>query len=376
MTLSLEEGRYDRQELISWWDQEKVGAARVLVVGAGALGNEVVKNLALLGVGLIEVVDLDVVERSNLARCVFFRESDNGLAKAEVVARRASEINPEVEIRGRVADVTKEGIGWVTGFDLVIGALDNREARVWINQACRKMGIVWIDGAIEGIRGVVKVFPPMGACYECTLGEKDREILSNRRSCSLLTTEELLAGKVPTTATSSALISALQVQEAIRVIHGEPSPIANSCWVFTGETFDSYVVSYSEDEFCLAHDDYVGTLRVPFNSATSIRSLQEKCDMVAEAIDFEVEIVRSASCVGCSWSTDINRRISHVKPEDVQCQICGELSKLDIAVSLHPDDELVNHPLEQIGIPNLDIVTLRSGDQRVHYLLDQTLEEG
>ena len=68
MLITTEEGRYDRQELISWWDQDRLRAARILVVGAGALGNEVVKNLLLIGIGHIDVIDLDIVERSNLAR--------------------------------------------------------------------------------------------------------------------------------------------------------------------------------------------------------------------------------------------------------------------------------------------------------------------
>jgi adenylyltransferase/sulfurtransferase len=58
-TLVLDDSRYARQTLITWWDQEKLRDSRVLVVGAGALGNEIVKNLTLVGVGTIEIVDMD-----------------------------------------------------------------------------------------------------------------------------------------------------------------------------------------------------------------------------------------------------------------------------------------------------------------------------
>src|SRR3954468_12759044 len=91
--------RYSRLRLISWWRQEKLAAAKVLVVGAGALGNEVIKNLALLGVGMTYVIDLDNVEPSNLSRSVLFRAEDGGRAKAEVAAKRGMEINPEVSIK-------------------------------------------------------------------------------------------------------------------------------------------------------------------------------------------------------------------------------------------------------------------------------------
>ena len=89
------EGRYDRQSLIGWWDQDRLARARFLVIGAGALGNEVLKLLALMGAGSILVYDMDRIERSNLSRGVLFREGDEGLRKAEVAVRRLREMNPE-----------------------------------------------------------------------------------------------------------------------------------------------------------------------------------------------------------------------------------------------------------------------------------------
>ena len=76
--VSLAEGRFARLEAIEWWDQRRLAAAKVLVIGAGALGNEVLKNLALLGVGHIAIADQDHVELSNLSRSILFRESDEG----------------------------------------------------------------------------------------------------------------------------------------------------------------------------------------------------------------------------------------------------------------------------------------------------------
>src|SRR5437588_11469685 len=84
-----DDDRYGRLRLIPWWRQDRLAAARILVVGAGALGNEVLKNLALLGVGTVYVIDRDVVETSNLSRSVLFRAEDGGRPKAEGAARRA-----------------------------------------------------------------------------------------------------------------------------------------------------------------------------------------------------------------------------------------------------------------------------------------------
>src|SRR5205823_2137802 len=90
--------RYSRLRLIGWWDQERLRAARILVVGAGALGNEVLKNLALVGVGRIWVVDFDTVEQSNLTRSILFREADHGRGKALAAAEALRKINPDVQV--------------------------------------------------------------------------------------------------------------------------------------------------------------------------------------------------------------------------------------------------------------------------------------
>ena len=148
------ESRYDRQERVSWWDQDRLRLGRVLVVGAGALGNEVVKNLVLLGVGDIVVIDPDSVELSNLARCVLFRAEDEGRPKAEVIARRASELNPEPHVTGIVGDVRSLGTGVAARADVIVGALDNREARLYCNRLAARTGRHWVDGAIEALTGV------------------------------------------------------------------------------------------------------------------------------------------------------------------------------------------------------------------------------
>src|SRR3954452_8569688 len=119
-----ETGRYHRQTLISWWDQQRLREASVLVVGAGALGNELVKNLTLMGVGRVIVVDSDRIENSNLARCVMFREGDDGRMKAEVVAERAAELNRDVEVVPLVGDVrSKVGLALFSEVDVVLGGL-------------------------------------------------------------------------------------------------------------------------------------------------------------------------------------------------------------------------------------------------------------
>jgi molybdopterin/thiamine biosynthesis adenylyltransferase len=124
------EERYHRQTLIPWWDQQKVAAAKILVVGAGALGNEIGKLLALTGVGRVLFFDPDTIERSNLSRSVLFRDSDEGRPKVAALVARMRELNPEVQVVGRAENVIERaGLGLFFWADVVIGAVDNREAR-------------------------------------------------------------------------------------------------------------------------------------------------------------------------------------------------------------------------------------------------------
>src|SRR5688572_29729595 len=173
-------------KLIDWFDVERVRAAKILVIGAGAIGNEVLKNLALLGIGHIFIVDRDTIEMSNLSRSVLYRAADNGKDKAATAARAVRELNAVVNTTYQKGDVTLDvGLGFLRRMDVVIGCLDNNQARLYINRACWKVGKSWIDAGIGQLNGQVRVFMPgNGACYECSLSEAQYEEM--RIPCNLL----------------------------------------------------------------------------------------------------------------------------------------------------------------------------------------------
>jgi adenylyltransferase/sulfurtransferase len=251
------QSKYDRAERIIWWDQAKLKAARVLVVGAGALGNEIVKNLALVGVGHIAIVDMDEIEHTNLSRCVFFREGDEGKAKSEILAREAHRMNPDVETQAFTFSVQTLGDGSLADYDLIIAGLDNREARVWLGSAARRIGKTWIDGAIEGLMGKVQTFTPTGPCYACTMSEGDWKLLAHRKSCTLLGVDEILSGHTPTNATTSSIIAGIESQEAIKYLveKSELYAIENKVWRMIGEQMSTFFSVVDEDEYCPYHFD-------------------------------------------------------------------------------------------------------------------------
>ena len=208
--------------LLSWFKKERVKEARVLVAGAGALGNEVVKNLALFGVGHIYVADFDQIEISNLTRSVLFREEDAHCHafKADIVAKRAMEINPQIKVTPIVGNLFSEvGFGLYNTVDVVIGCLDSRIARYQLNRLCMRAGKTWIDGSIENMTGAVRVYTPGISCYECGLSREEFNNIMLRTGCADVVRTQSKAGRVATTPISASIIGAMQVQEAMKIIH-------------------------------------------------------------------------------------------------------------------------------------------------------------
>ena len=257
--------------LLSWFKKEKVKNARVLVSGAGALGNEVVKNLALFGVGHIYVCDFDQIEISNLTRSVLFREEDayNHAYKAEIVAKRAKEINPQIEVTPIVGNLFSEvGFGLYKAVDVIIGCLDSRIARYQLNRLSLRAGKTWIDGSIENLTGVVKVYTPGVSCYECGLSREEFNNIMLRTGCADVVRTQTSAGRVATTPISASIIGAMQVQEAMKIIHteeGQPVPfktLSGKMWRFEGMTNAVNVYKYSSwKNNCPAHERWDNVVR-------------------------------------------------------------------------------------------------------------------
>ena len=201
--------------------QNQVSAAHVMVVGCGALGNEVLKNLVLMGVTHIVVVDFDIVEMGNLTRSVLFSKSDaeRKRLKVEVVAERLQQMNDAVEVTAICGDIAYDvGLGLIRQMDVVIGCVDSRWARFCINRLCMRAGIPWVDGGIDGLEGTVRVFAPGKNCYACNLGPEGLKDLARRMPCSGIIRRQEQTGSAPTTSIIASIIGAIEVQEALKII--------------------------------------------------------------------------------------------------------------------------------------------------------------
>ena len=370
----LHEDRFSRLRLISWWDQEKIAKCRLLVIGAGALGNEILKNAALLGFTQVVIVDMDRIEESNLSRAVLYRSEDVGRFKADAAAAAYQSLAPGSTAHPVIANVVHGcGLGLFEWSDVIVAGLDNREARLWINRSAWKMNRPWIDGAIEGINGVVRVFPPgVPPCYECTLGEVDWALLQKRMSCNLLVLEPTVEGKVPTTPTISSIIAGVQVQEAVKWIHEMPT-LAGKGYVFEGMNHSSYVVEYTENSDCMSHYTLPQSVHLrECSDELTLAQLRERAQSDLKSsnvvIEFSRDVVQKFVCPACNEEEELYQAVGSVPFERAKCHNDGQLRTV---VSLHSysgEAELSEKPLSRLGLPPLDVFVARAGEREIAYI--------
>jgi len=377
---NLQKDRLGTFEFISWWEREKVEQAKVLVIGAGALGNEVIKNLALMGVGYIFIIDFDNIEAANLSRSVLFRETDNHRSKAEVVAARAKAINPQVHVQYLNADVTTGlGLGVIRRMDAIVGCLDNREARLAVNRFCYWMDKPWVDGAIQELLGLMRVFAPgEGACYECTLTEQALRDLSLRYSCQLLARQNVLLGKVPTTPTIASIIGGMQSQEALKLIHDmpvEPGKVIH----FNGLTNDMHTTAYVPRDECESHWTYGEITELPARAErATLEDLLRiaRADLGPEAvIELDQELVTSLECPNCQTIEEVLRPVSEITFEAGHCPTCGELRDAQFTHMITGEENFLHRTLANVGVPPLHILRAHNGLEYRFYELNGDLPE-
>ena len=214
--------RYARNNLVDWFQQEDIQKKYIAVVGCGAIGNEVIKNLTLLGVGRIDVYDFDTIEIHNLTRSILFRESDIGKYKSDVVAQRAMELDPNIKVKSFPGEFwEKIGVEKLIQYNVIISCVDNFETRLRINQLCVLFSKNFINTGINSRHVIVETYPlsinQAAGCYECNLPADIYRNVQQRYSCGWLrniVNEEKI---IPTTAITASLAGALATSQALRI---------------------------------------------------------------------------------------------------------------------------------------------------------------
>lgn len=375
LTNDLADDRFTRLRSIAWWDQSKLAKTRALVIGAGALGNEIVKNLALVGVGRIVIIDRDTIELSNLSRSILFRENDLRKKKSDVAAEFARQIYPQIQAHSLPFNLLADiGAGVFRWADVIIAGLDNREARLHINRIAWKLGKTWIDGAIEQIQGLVRIFSPdseqKNPCYECTLTERDWQLLAQRRSCALLSREQMQTGHTPTTPTIASIVAGVEVQEGLKQLHGIES-FAGRCWQFQGLTGESFFIDYQRNPNCASHErfDEVIELQTTSEEITVGQLLNHARELLGKdaTLDLGIDIVTVFVC-SCGRSEKIFRPLTSLTEQDARCT-CADRKPREAKIihRISGDESFLDRSLKSLGLPPFDIIAARQGDRLIGF---------
>lgn len=386
-TVTLGEWGADIYPKLSWFKQKKVSSAHVMVVGCGALGNEVIKNLALFGVGNLVLVDFDEVEYSNLTRSILFTSDDasTNRYKVEAAAESIKKINPNINVTTIVGDISHNvGLGLIRKMNVVVGCLDNRWARYTLNRLCMRAGVPWVDGGINALEGVAKVFIPGKNCYACTLEPSALTELKKHTSCAVAIKRNIESGRVPTTPVVASIIGAVQAQEAMKLIHkeelasGELTSLCGKMFCYDGASMTVRLVSHQAwDNDCPVHEEWSPVVESPLTNNSTVEELFSWLKEKFSTSDAEL-VLRNQAFVDFIEDRTTGNKYNIMLPE------------AEVPTFIENDDELRGIPmgqfyqhtirninnesqykgltLKQLGIPEQDVIYIR-GNEKEYYIL-------
>ena len=216
--------------------QQKLAAARVLIVGAGGVGGPAALYLAAAGVGMIGLVDDDTVALSNLQRQILFTDADIGAPKVQAAAARLSQTNPHVAIERHAVRLTPDNAAaLIAAHDVIIDGTDDFDTRFAVNAACVAAGKPLVSGALGRWTGQVAVFQNR-PCYQCLVSEAPPEA----ETCARVGVVGALTG----------VIGAMAALEAIKLITGAGEPLTGRLMLYDGLAGTSRTVRVAADPQC------------------------------------------------------------------------------------------------------------------------------
>jgi len=216
--------------------QQKLAAARVLIIGVGGVGGPAALYLAAAGVGTIGLVDADTVGLSNLQRQIAFSTDDIGSSKVAVASERLTALNPHVRVDAHPFVLTADNAaGLIAGQDLVLDGTDDFGTRFIVNAACVAAGVPLVSGALGRWSGQVGVFSGR-PCYRCLVSEAPPEA----ETCARVGVVGALAG----------IVGAMTALEAIKLITGAGEPLTGRLMLYDGLSATARTVRVTADPDC------------------------------------------------------------------------------------------------------------------------------
>ncbi len=398
-------GNFDRQNLmISPETSQMIKKLRILVIGVGAGGNEVLKNLLLMGFGNFTIIDFDTVEDSNLSRTTLFRKEDIGKSKSIVAAERLRELalHDSPNIVGLHGNFMKDfGKGLFIEHDVVISCVDTMKCRAFINDWCVRTKTPFFEMGFDKYLVNITFFAPCGK-----MQERDGKIIDKlptsdgyfprflekfqvclreqigvgtftekRNSCSGMKEKDQNLSKIPTIQVSSAMAGAFISTELIKFLSGEDN-IRNKMLVYSGLTYETILFSFRRNMECKIHDEPIVEMQVSVKKGGTLFDIKDAIESKYEVKLYEIQItdrfIFSGHCLNCGKEIKYNKFFSELYNEEQWCEECRNKvedyeHKMFHANNFYEIPAKINFsnvenkpylkkPINDIGIPNNDIL--------------------
>jgi molybdopterin/thiamine biosynthesis adenylyltransferase len=372
--------RYLRHNLIDWFDQEMVKRLHILVVGAGAVGNEVIKNLVLLGVGTIRIVDFDRIEVHNLTRSALFTEGDVGRNKAEVAAEAAQRLDPTCSVEAIVGDFWDQiSFGQLQEASAVFCCVDNFDARFRINRLCSLLGVDLINAGIDSRFVSAEIFPfqrePDIACFECNLPPSTYQRVADRYSCGWLRKVAYEERKIPTTAITASYAGAMATSLLLYSFRDDAEIGARRVFL---DTITSNVskVSLSRNAACPCCAMQLATRTILQAQRVITSDLpwpQPANDLIITCSDPILVAWETPHCTACSSKPDLPVFDLAAKYDEshAMCSKCGLKQRLAVIRDQFPMSELIER-FSGRPLPGKFVSFIRDGMQVIIELKERS----
>lgn len=393
MTMASSE-RYARLEALPAIGAAGVVALRnktVAVLGVGNIGGQLAQHLVLLGLNMV-LVDRDIVTGVNLGT-QGFTEQHIGRPKADARAERLGPLNTLCRIEPVHADIRRLGLGALRETAVLCSCLDNRASRILVNEIAVRLGIPWVDGALDGsgksLFGRVACYDPrrrQSACYLCPYDSASLRDMWNEagrsEGCSAQWWKGAAADSPPTLAVSAlgGAVASMQAIWVLNLLLGQPDEIAGAEVYFDLGRRLLSTHRLTRNPRCL-FDHQTWNLD-PIGSGSGNATVAQTFAFAERTLGEQVAlqllrraIVTQACCPHCGAETHPYRVTEAIDTADLLCNCGTEMHPVSANMldrfGRSEADPFLDRTWAEIGLPTTDVVVAAGGGRELHLLLSE-----
>lgn len=340
------------------WDAGRLGQARLVLAGAGALGAEIGRQLALAGIGRLVLADGGRVEPEDVAASGMYRSVDLGMPRAQILQARLAALAPDLKTHVTIDGPLALGAGVVSNCDLVVAADVAPRARLVLDRWSKRAGKAWIDASLGVFHGSFRVYDAArGACLECGIAEGERKALTSALPPA---PGAAALGTPPTTCVLAGLVA----QAAVKTLcprEGLPDPAGRETF-YNGRTDALGTRDLVRRDSCV-HPSPAEVMAGPWSGETRLGELLRVArEVLGEDARLELDrpIAWKLECERCALSQQVFRSALTLGEADLACKICGSMRRAEVLAQVAAQTPFLGMQVKAMGLPLLPLFVARS----------------